>query len=79
MNNLRVFGEMRIKLKHKQIGFKSKLDERGSVRILVGYTTENRGDVYQIYDMTTQRARISRNVRSLGKFHMEGKYMDIPG
>ena len=31
MNNLQVFGEVRITLTHEQIGFKSKLDENGSV------------------------------------------------
>ena len=32
-----------------------------------------------MYDLTTQRVRISRDVRWLGKFHVEGKYVDIPG
>ena len=32
-----------------------------------------------MYDLTTQRVRISRDVRWLGKLHVEGKYVDIPG
>ena len=46
INNLQVFGEVGIIFRHKQIGFKSKLDEKGSVGIFVGYATEHRGDVY---------------------------------
>ena len=79
INNLRVFGEVGIILTHKQIGFKSKLDEKGSVGIFVGYATEHGGDVYRMNRLTTQRVRISRDVRWLGKFHVEGKYVDIPG
>ena len=37
IHNLRLFGRVRIMLTHKQIGFKSKLDEKGSVGIFVGY------------------------------------------
>ena len=33
INNLQGFGEVGIIFKHKQIGFKSKLDEKGSVGI----------------------------------------------
>ena len=46
INNLRVFGEAGIILTYKQIGFKPKLDEKGSVGIFVGYATEQGGDVY---------------------------------
>ena len=45
----------------------------------MGYDTEHRSDIYRMYDLTTQRVRISRDVRWLGKFHVEGKYVDIPG
>ena len=33
---------------HKQIGFKSKLDEKNSVGIFVGYATEHGGDIYRM-------------------------------
>ena len=55
------------------------MDEKGSVGIFVGYAMEHRGDVYWMYDLTMQRGRISRDVRWLENFHMEVKYVDIPG
>ena len=63
MKNLQVLGEVEIILTHKQIGFKSKLDEKGAVGIFVGYATEHRSDLYRMYNLTTQRVRISRDVR----------------
>ena len=55
------------------------MDEKGSVGIFMGYDTEHRSDIYRMYDLTTQRVRISRDVRWLEKFRVEGKYVDIPG
>ena len=66
-------------LTHKQKGFNSKLDEKGSVGIFAGYAIEHGGDVYRMYDLTTQRVRINRDVMWLGNFHVKGKYVDIPG
>ena len=31
-----------------------------------------------MYNLSTQRVRFNRDVRWLGKFHVEGKYVDIP-
>ena len=76
--HLRIFGEMGFVLIHSQIGFKSKISDKGRETFFAAYATEHAGDVYRIYDPKTRRIRISRDVRWMRKFYNSGHPMEIP-
>ena len=46
INHLRISGEMGFVLTHRQIGYKSKISDKGKESFFVGYTMEHVGDVY---------------------------------
>ena len=64
--NLRTFGKIRI-IANEQKKIKSKLDNRGSSCIFIGYSTTHEIDVLCFYDTTTKHIRLSRNVAWLDK------------
>ena len=65
-------------LTHRQIGYKSKISDKGKEAFFVGYATEHAGDVYRMYDPNTKRIKISRDVRWMGKFYIDGDPIKIP-
>ena len=76
---LRIFREIGMVLSHKQIGYKSKMSDKGKEAFFVGYTTEHAGDVYRMYDPRTKRIKISRDLRWMGNFYNDGhlKFLTI--
>ena len=64
-------------LTYWQIGYKSKISDKGKEAFFVGYTTEHAGDVYCMYDPNTKRIKISRDVRLMGKFYNDGHPIEI--
>ena len=52
------------------------MSDKGKEAFFVGYATDHAGDVYHMYDPSTNR--ISRNVRWMGKFHNDGHPIEIP-
>ena len=77
ISHLRIVGKMGIVLTHKQIGYKSKISDKGKEAFFVGYATGHAGDVYRMYDSSTERIKISRDVRCIGKFHNDGHPPEI--
>ena len=78
ISHLCIFGEMGMVLTHKQIGYKSKMSDKGKEVFFVEYATEHAGDVYCMYDPSTKRIKISRDVRLMGKFYNDGQLIEIP-
>lgn len=62
--NLRTFGEIGVAKEHNTV--KAKLDDRGTTCVFVGYAAQHAGDVYRMLSLTTQKLRLSRDVRWLG-------------
>ena len=60
---LHICGEMGFVLTHRQIGYKSKISDKGKEAFFGGYTTEYADDVYRMYDPSTKRIKISCDVR----------------
>ena len=78
ISHLRIFREIGIVLTHKQIGYKSKISDKGKEAFFVGYVTEDSGDIYRIYDPIIKRIKINRDVRSMGKFYNDWRPIEIP-
>ena len=77
ISHLRIFGEMGFVLTYRQIGYKSKIGDKGKEFFFVGYATEHAGDVYRMYDPNTKRIKISRDVKWMGKFFNDGHPIKI--
>ena len=60
-----------------QIGYKSKISDKGKEAFFVGYATEHAGDVNRMYDPNTRRIKTSYDVRWMGKFYNDGHPIDI--
>ena len=69
---------MRMVLTHKQIGYKSKMSDKGKEAFFVGYATEHAGGIYHMYNPSTKRIKISCDVRWMGKFNNDGYPIEIP-
>ena len=78
INNLCIFREMGFVLTHRQIGYKSKISDKGKEASFVGYATEHAGDIYRMYDPNTKRIKISGDVRWMGKFYNDRHPIEIP-
>ena len=78
INHLLIFREMGFVLTYRQIGYKSKISDKGKEAFFVGYTREHAGDAYHMYDPNTKRIKISRDVRWMGKFYNDGHPIKIP-
>ena len=72
------FGEMGFVLTHRQIGYKSKISDKGKEVFFVGYAIEHAGDVYRMYDPNMKRIKISHDLRWMGKFYNDGHPIKIP-
>ena len=78
ISHLLIFREAWIVLTHNEIGYKSKMSDKGKEDCFVGYATEHAGDAYCIYNPSTRRIKISCDVRWMGKFYNDGHPIDIP-
>ena len=78
ISHLHIFGEMGFVLKHRQIGYKSKISDKGKEAFFVGYTIEYAGDVYQMYDPSTKIIKIICDVGWMGKFYNDWHPIEIP-
>ena len=65
-------------LTHKQIGYKSKISDKGKEAFFEGYATEHPGDVYYMYDPSIKRIKISCDVSWMGKFYNDGHPIEFP-
>jgi len=63
-SNLHTFGEIGIVLAKKKI--KSKLVDRGSAALFVGYAENHAGDVFKMFNLKTFKVTLTRNLRFLG-------------
>ena len=64
--NLHTFGEIRI-IENVQKKISTKLDNRGSSCIFVGYFTPHEIDVFNFYNTATKNKHLSRNITWLDK------------
>ena len=64
---LRTFGEMAVVADTENKTGRTKIDPRGKMSLLLGYTTKHAGDVYRFLNMETQRVVHSRDVQWLDK------------
>ena len=78
ISHLRIFGKMGMVLTHKHIGYKSKMSVKGKEAFFVGYATEHARDLNWIYDPSTKRIKIFRDVRWMGQFYNDGHPIEIP-
>ena len=60
-SGLKVFGEIGI-LKTSYSRLQSKLNNKGSTAIFVGYSTRHGTNVYRMFNLTTQSISISRDI-----------------
>ena len=77
--HLRVFGVMCAVADRDNKLARTKIDPRGKINLLVGYSTHHAGDVYRLLNPKTSRVIHSRDVKWTGKtwaeFH-ENKMID---
>ena len=69
--NLRVFGEMGVITNHANKKVRSKLENRGTTCVFVVYATNHAGDVYRMFNVTTWRISMSRDVIWLDKLYRD--------
>ena len=67
MKNLRTFGEMAIVTNSSQNKIAAKLENKGKIVMLTGYSDEHPRGSYRFVDMNTKRAIMSRDVAWLNK------------
>jgi hypothetical protein len=72
INSLRVFGEMGV-IKNHDVKFQSKLKDKGTVVMFLGYAKDHSGDVYRFLKMGTKRVVLSRDVIWLNKLYCHYK------
>ena len=73
--NLRVFGEMGVITNHANKKIRSKLEDRGTTCVFVGYANNHAGDAYRMFNMATQKISMSRDVIWLDKLY--GDYFQL--
>ena len=73
--NLRVFGETEVITNHANKKVRSKLENRGTISVFVGYATNHAGDVYRMFNMATQKISMPRDVIWLDKLY--GDYFKL--
>ena len=70
---LRIFGEMVISKDPNT--YKSKLEPRGRICMMLGYAENHSGEVYRLLNIETNKIVLSRDVQWLNK--MWGEYMNV--
>jgi hypothetical protein len=65
--DLRIFGEVGVKVARNQVNMVEKLQNKGSLCIFVGYEDNHPEDAYRVLDLKNLTMMISRDVRWLGK------------
>ena len=73
--NLRVFGEIGAITNHANKKVRSKLENRGTTYVFVGYVTNHAGDVYRMFNVATQKISMLRDVIWLDKLY--GDYFQL--
>ena len=51
---------------------------KGKRPFFVGYATVHAGDVYQMYNPSAKRIKISCDIKWMGKFYNDGHPIEIP-
>ena len=72
IKKLQVFGEMGV-IKNHSIKFQSKLHDKGSVVMFVGYAKDHSEDVFRFLKMGTKKIVLSRDVIWLNKLYFHYK------
>jgi hypothetical protein len=70
-NNLRIFGEVGVKIARNPGNMVEKLQNKGSLCIFVGYKDNHPQDAYRVLDLKNLTLMISRDIRWLGKSYGE--------
>ena len=78
INHLRIIKDIGFVLTHRQIGYKSKISDKGKDAFFVGYATEYAGVAYRMYDPNTKRIKISHDIQWMGEFYNDGHPIKIP-
>jgi len=68
-NHLQTFGELAIVTKNPGGVIKSKLDDRGEKCMFLGYAANHAANVYRMYNMSTGKVMITRDVKWTGKIN----------
>ena len=67
MNSAKTFGEMVVVANRNKV--KAKLDDRGNMRIWLGYAKDNAIGTYRVYNPKTNKVLLTRDVTFLCESH----------
>ena len=67
-HNLQIFGQAGVVLKSGKKSIKAKLTSRGDRKYFVGYAKNHSHDVYRMWNPTTGRVSVTRDIRWLDRF-----------